>query len=122
EDENAINILAGTGIGSLPTDYPLSALATDAIIGRWHPIETAPGMTDVLVWWPLVKLDEDGEPTDEVTGGAAFVSELQGDYWIEPDALNAMGDHMGDDETYAAQPSRWMPLPDAPETKGRADG
>lgn len=118
-----------------PDDYPehllitseeladiLRNLAEAALVApteaAWQPIETAPGMTDVLVWWPLVQLDDDGEPTDEVTGGAAFVSELQRDYWIEPDALNAMGDHMGDDETYAAQPSHWMPLPAAPGTKG----
>jgi len=87
----------------------------------WQPIETAPGMTDVLVWWPLVQLDDDGDPTDEVTGGGAFVSELQGNYWIEPDALNATGDHMGDDETYADGPSHWMPLPAAPEAKGISD-
>lgn len=90
------------------------AVVTAIAASGWQPIDTAPGMTDVLVWWPRVKLDDDGDPTDVVTGGGAFVSERQGNYWIEPDALNAMGDHMGDDETYAENPSHWMPLPPAP--------
>ena len=98
-------------------------LPSVAPTGEWQSIDTAPSMTDVLVWWPLVKLDDDGDPTDEVTGGGVFVSELQGDYWIEPDALNAMGDHMGDDETYADHPSHWMPRPAAPTgTKGQSNG
>lgn len=86
-------------------------------------ISTAPRMTDVLVWWPIVKLDDDGEPTDEVVDGQWLISEDQGNYWIEPDVMNAIGDHLGDDFTYAAQPTQWMPLP-APlfvATEGQAD-
>jgi len=93
-------------------------LPSVAPAGEWQPIDTAPGMTEVIVWWPIVKLDDDSDPTDEVTGGAAFVSELQGGYWIEPDALNAIGDHMGDEETYAERPSHWMPRPVAPSATG----
>lgn len=74
-------------------------------------ISTAPKMTDVLVWWPIVQLDEDGEPTEKVVDGRWIISEDQGGYWIEPDVMNAIGDHLGDDFTYAAQPSHWMPLP-----------
>ncbi|MFN7093264.1 MAG: hypothetical protein ACK4P4_22265 [Allorhizobium sp.] len=74
-------------------------------------ISTAPKMTDVLVWWPIVQLDDDGEPTEEVVDGRWIISEDQGAYWIEPDVMNAIGDHLGDDFTYAAQPSHWMPLP-----------
>lgn len=74
-------------------------------------ISTAPKMTDVLVWWPIVQLDEDGEPTEQVVDGRWIISEDQGGYWIEPDVMNAIGDHLGDDFTYAAQPSHWMPLP-----------
>ncbi|MCB5201696.1 WYL domain-containing protein [Neorhizobium sp. T786] len=75
-------------------------------------ISTAPKMTDVLVWWPIVKLDDDGEPTDEVVDGRWLISEDQG-YWIEPEVMNAIGDHLGDDFTYADKPSHWMPLPTA---------
>lgn len=74
-------------------------------------IGTAPAMTDVLVWWPLVKLDDDGDPTEEVVGGRWLISEDQGGYWVEPDCMNAIGDHMGDDYTYADKPSHWLPLP-----------
>lgn len=74
-------------------------------------ISTAPAMTDVLVWWPIVKLDEDGDPTDEIVGGCWIISEDQGGYWIEPEVMNAIGDHMGDDHTYADKPSKWLPLP-----------
>lgn len=74
-------------------------------------ISTAPKMTDVLVWWPIVQLDEHGEPTEEVVDGRWIISEDQGGYWIEPDVMNAIGDHLGDDFTYAAKPSHWMPLP-----------
>lgn len=73
-------------------------------------ISTAPKMTDVLVWWPIVKLDDNGEPTDEVVDGQWLISEDQG-YWIEPEVMNAIGDHLGDDFTYADKPSHWMPLP-----------
>lgn len=76
-------------------------------------ISTAPANTDVLVWWPTVKLDDDGDPTEEVVGGCWLISEKQGGYWIEPDCMNAIGDHMGDDHTYADKPSHWMPLPAA---------
>lgn len=31
EVEKTVDVLAGTGIGSLPTDYPLSKLAAEAI-------------------------------------------------------------------------------------------
>lgn len=74
-------------------------------------ISTAPKMTDVLVWWPIVKLDDDGDPTDEVVDGRWIISEDQSGYWIEPDVMNAIGDHLGDDFTYADKPSHWMPLP-----------
>ncbi len=74
-------------------------------------ISTAPPMTDVLVWWPIVKLDQDGEATDEIVDGCWIISEDQGGYWIEPEVMNAIGDHMGDDHTYADMPSHWMPLP-----------
>ena len=74
-------------------------------------ISTAPVNTDVLVWWPLVKLDDNGDPTEEVVGGRWLISEDQGAYWIEPDCMNAIGDHMGDDHTYADKPSHWLPLP-----------
>lgn len=80
----------------------------------WRTINSAPRNTDVMVWWPIVRLDENGDPTDKIVGGSAIISELQGDYWLEPDVMNAIGDHMGDDETYAAHPSHWISLPVGP--------
>jgi len=37
--EKTVAILAGTGIGSLPNDYPLSKLASDAITPSRQPRE-----------------------------------------------------------------------------------
>lgn len=80
-------------------------------LGVPQDISTAPSMADVLVWWPIVKLDENGDPTDEIVDGCWIISEDQGGYWIEPEVMNAIGDQMGDDHTYADKPSHWMPLP-----------
>jgi hypothetical protein len=66
-----------------------------------------------LVWWPTVKLDDDGNLTDEVTGGTWLISEYQG-HWIEPDCINAIGEWFGDGEEYAAEPTHYMPLPAPP--------
>jgi hypothetical protein len=81
------------------------------LLGAPQDIRTAPSMTDVLVWWPIVKLDEYGDPTDEVVDGCWIISEDQGGHWIEPEVMNAIGDHMGDEHTYADKPSHWTPLP-----------
>ncbi len=86
----------------------------------WQDIGTAPFNETVVVYWPIVELDEDGDVTDKIVGGEVFVSENQGGYWIEPEAMNAIGEHMGDHETYANHPSHWMPKPSAPE--GSVDG
>lgn len=86
----------------------------------WQDISTAPKDDTIIAWWPIVALDEDGDPTDAVEGGRAVVTEWNGGYWLEPDVLNAIGDHMGDDSTYADAPSHWMPLPASPD-KGGAD-
>jgi hypothetical protein len=110
----------------LPEGYPYDAMfphskvdgvrmfpvfAPQLNFGVPQDITTAPSMTDVLVWWPIVKLDEDGGPTDEIVDGCWIISEDQGGHWIEPEVMNAIGDHMGDDHTYADKPSHWMPLP-----------
>jgi hypothetical protein len=90
----------------------------------WQTMETAPHEGSIIVWWPIVKLDDDGDSTDEVVDGQAVLSEWNGGYWLEPEVLNAIGDHMGDDFTYADNPSHWMPLPAAPvaTTEGSDNG
>jgi hypothetical protein len=75
--------------------------------------DTARNGKDWLVWWPTVKLDDDGNLTDEVTGGTWLISEYQG-HWVEPDCLNAVGEWFGDGEEYAAEPTHYMPLPPPP--------
>lgn len=85
--------------------------STSSIMTGWQTMETAPHDQTIIVWWPIVALDEDGDPTDTVEDGCAVVTEWNGGYWLEPDVLNAIGDHMGDDCTYADKPSHWMPLP-----------
>ena len=80
-----------------------------------YPIDTCPVSAVVLVWWPLVKLDEDGELTDEVCGGEWLLSEQCEDgAFFEPDELNATGGAFDDDETYARAPTFWRPLPPDP--------
>lgn len=65
---------------------------------------------DVLVWYPRVKLDDDGNPTNEVVGGAWCVTQFVGS-WNEPDFLSATGEYFGDDECYASEPTHWLPVP-----------
>lgn len=76
------------------------------------PIAVAPQDRPILAWWPLVKLDDYGDPTDEVVGGQWLVTEWNGGHWLEPEALNAMGEFFGDDEEYAEAPSHWRSLPE----------
>lgn len=95
-------------------DFLNGAKSPASDVTGWQDISTAPVNTDVIVYWPIVKLDDDGDPTAEIVGGNVLISENQGGYWIEPDVINAIGDHMGDEETYADHPSHWMPKPEAP--------
>jgi hypothetical protein len=67
---------------------------------------------DVLVWYPRVKLDADDNLTDEVTGGAWAVTNWVGS-WNEPDFLSATGPYFDDDESYASEPTHWLPVPAA---------
>lgn len=66
---------------------------------------------DVLVWWPIVKLDDDGEMTTQVERGRWIVSHYNGNGWDEPDYLDAMGSFFGDDACWASEPTHWLPTP-----------
>lgn len=72
----------------------------------------APLDRPILAWWPLIKLDEYGDPTEEVVGGQWVLTEWNGGYWLEPEVLSAMGDHFGDDAEYADEPTQWRQLPE----------
>lgn len=76
------------------------------------PMAEAPLDRAILAWWPLVKLDEYGDPTDEIVGGQWVVTKWNGGYWLEPEVLSAMGEHLGDDAEYADAPAQWRPLPE----------
>ena len=80
----------------------------------WQPIETAPrDGNDILVYWPIVAVDDGGDLTDRIVNGQAFVSAwVPGDYWWEPTEVESGCDE--DDTAFAPQPSHWMPLPPLP--------
>lgn len=95
-------------------------------------VDNAPYNSPLLVWWPIVQLDEWTDLTEVEPGGAWLVLERQGvegaDFWLEPEVLNACGDQMGDDHAYAWVPRLWLPLPGKPkvlspqaEAKGEED-
>lgn len=66
---------------------------------------------NVLVWWPIVKMDDDGELTTSVDGGHWVVTQYVGNGWNEPDFLDAIGEFFGDDCCYAREPTHWLPVP-----------
>ena len=126
-------------LGPLPADilalsdaYPGMALADQceaerqrcymlcvAAASQWRPIESAPrDGTPFLAWYPKHCVDDDGESSGEVIGGAcAMVACTQG-LWEEPDWLDAHGSYYMDDWCFAEEPTHWMPLPSAPTKEG----
>lgn len=66
---------------------------------------------DVLVWWPIVKTDDDDNLTTEVDGGCWIVSRYENGAWDEPDFLEAIGPFFGDGTCYASEPTHWLPAP-----------
>lgn len=66
---------------------------------------------DVLVWWPIVQLDDDGEMTNWVERGHWVVSSYSGTCWDEPDDVDAMGSFIGDDTCWASEPTHWLLVP-----------
>lgn len=85
---------------------------------EWRDIERDPPPKgeDVMVWWPTVALNDDGEIEQplRITGGARLISCLDGLVWQEPDCMNAIGEWFGDDSEYAEAPTHWRPLPAPP--------
>jgi hypothetical protein len=66
---------------------------------------------DVLVWWPIVKLDDDDMPTNQVERGHWVVTQYVGNGWEEPDYMEGMGSFFGDDICWASEPTHWLPVP-----------
>lgn len=74
---------------------------------------------DVLVWWPIVKMDDDDNLTNEVEDGRWIATRFNGQSWEEPDYFEAMGSWFGDETCYASEPTHWLPAP-APISKSDA--
>ena len=83
---------------------------------KWRLMQYAPtDGTEILVYWPIVKLDAAANLTDKPIGkGARVVTRWEAGGWAEPPFLEAVGDWFGDDCEYAREPSHWMKLPISP--------
>jgi hypothetical protein len=92
--------------------------------GQWQPIETAPkDGTHILAFWPLHPFgDDDNMDESKVVGGVRAVTFLSGNYWVEPDYLDATGAWFGDDCCHAPTPTHWQPLPAPPQPDAAQEG
>jgi hypothetical protein len=108
---------------------PLSDLGTEpamsVMVQEIFLAETAPqDGTIILMWWPLVQLDEYGDLTDKpVDGehtGAWVPTSWSGGGWDEPDWFDAVGQYFGDNYCYASKPTHWAHLPPNPPAKAGA--
>lgn len=84
-------------------------------------METAPYDRTILVWWPIVSIDEEtGDLTDTEVDGRWLVTEWNGGCWLEPDVLNALNSVAFDDDCeYARNPKLWLDLPTALPAMGQ---
>lgn len=98
-------------------NYPraAAALINQLQADRWRSIATAPkDGTPFLAWFPKVRLDDEGDATDEVVGGAQAIVTCRDGQWDEPEWLSASGSYYLDDWCFADTPTQWMPLPPPP--------
>lgn len=104
-------------------------ITTGGFVGWWQPdsspsvcegevtdeasMDTAPLDRDILVWWPIVAIDEEtGDLTDTEVDGRWLVTEWNGGCWLEPEVLNALNSNYFDDDCeYARAPKFWRALP-----------
>ena len=94
---------------------------------NWQSMASAPkDGTEFLAWFPKHRINEDGDSTDEVVGGAmAIIAYTEANGWDEPQWLDANGAYYMDDWCFADEPTLWHPLPDepaAPGVKGEGNG
>jgi hypothetical protein len=93
----------------------LSGMAADT----WQPIETAPkDGAEILVCWPMLRVDSDADITDEVVGYArstsAWVDSWRGGAWTKPGDLETSAPQFNDYWDFGL-PTHWRELPAAPE-------
>lgn len=110
--EPPYNPKSKVGIALAKADAILAALP------GWLPIETAPkDGTEVLVYWPRMAIDDDGEVTGEVAPGPGHIgvsTNSQGG-WEPDNVVEANGGYFGDDFEFG-EPTQWQPLPSPPQT------
>lgn len=66
---------------------------------------------EILAWFPKFKLNDDGDLTSEVVGGAWGITSWQGGSWNEPKFLSATGQWFGDEHEFGGDPTHWLPMP-----------
>jgi len=96
--------------------------STAPVAETWKPIETAPQNGEFLALWPALKLDDDGNITDKPAKHAPFIGVTYSTNGVieDPDALNATGEHFGDDWEFGPA-THWMPIPDAPASPAQTE-
>lgn len=81
----------------------------------WQPMNTAPmDGTEFLAWFQKHEIDDDGDSTDKVVGGAQAIISFTAGSWNEPQWLDASGAYYMDDWCFAEEPVLWHPLPPNP--------
>lgn len=101
-----------------PAGWPEPQRVDQAVLDELFEASGNTGVV-VLAWWPLQAVDDWGDRTDEVIGGAWVQAEWMGMCWNEPGLISGhSSSYLDDDWEWADEPEFIMPPP--PPPPGRA--